>query len=133
MEVRTYSTSVAALALVLMFAGGCGRSPDGPQTEAAKDACGREVQAWVDKQHGFGAKFAASAAYDADKDRCFAHIKGGAAPGSRFESLVDVRRDHVVAGCSDAREALGDTPCEVEGKPVSGSAGRLTIDRLTGH
>lgn len=124
------SSSALLLALV---ASACERGPAPEETAQLQSACEREVDAWVSRQQGFGATYEAQSYYDARTGRCLAHVRGGDAPASRFESVVDVKQDRVIAGCSAAREAVGDTPCQVDGKPASGSAGRLTIDRLTGR
>jgi hypothetical protein len=123
-----------AFALLLMLtATGCERGPSAEDVAQQESACHRQVTDWVGKQKGLGAIYDARPYYDAQRDRCIAHVRGGDAPASRFEAVVDVQQDRVIAGCSEAREAVGDTPCQVDGKPASRSAGRLTIDRLTGQ
>jgi hypothetical protein len=119
--------------LLALAAGGCDRGPAPGDTAKLQSDCERQVDAWVSRQQGFGATYDAQPYYDARAGRCLAHVRGGETPASRFESVVDVQQDRVIAGCSAAREAVGDTPCQVDGKPASGSAGRLTIDRLIGR
>jgi hypothetical protein len=113
--------------------GGCERGPSAEQRAALAATCEHDVDAWRARQDSLGAAYDARAYYDHAAERCVAHVTGGEAVGTRFESVVDVRRDRVIAGCSEVREAVGDTPCQVDGQPASGSAGRMTIDRLTGR
>jgi hypothetical protein len=127
-----FRSSSSALLLALV-ASGCERGPAPGDTAKLQAACERQVDAWVGRQQGFGATYDVQPYYDARSGRCLAHVQGGDAPASRFESVVDVQRDRVIAGCAAAREAVGDTPCQVDGKPASGSAGRLTIDRMIGR
>jgi hypothetical protein len=119
------------LALGLTLAG-CDRGPSQQQIAAATAACVEQVDGWLAKQGGLGATYEATPHYERKGARCYAYVRGGDSPANHFESVVDVEHDRVVAGCSETRAAMGDTPCQVNGEPASGSAGRMTIERLTG-
>lgn len=132
MRDRRTKRRCVALALLLLV-GGCERGPTEDQLAGLADDCARDVDAWRAKQDSLGAAYDARAHYDTQAARCVAHVRGSDAAGAQFESVVDVRLDRVIAGCSDVREAVGDTPCQVGGQPASRAAGRKTIDRLTGQ
>lgn len=123
----------ASLPALLLALAACERGPSAEEVAARESSCRASVAAWEKKQGALGATYQARALIDGKTLRCLAYVEGGDAPGSRFESVIDVERDHVVAGCSDAREAMGDTPCQVAGQSASRAAGRKTIDRLLGR
>jgi hypothetical protein len=125
--------AVAMLALAVLAGAGCDRGPDAQASAGLQATCEREVAGWLEKQVSLGAAYTAEPRYDHEGQRCLAHVSGGEQPGTRFDTVVEVQHDRILAGCSDAREAVGDTPCQVNGEPVSREAGRRTIDRLTGR
>ena len=128
---------IAALTTLLTLSAvlnaGCERGPDPAEIAAKQAGCNRQVADWQRRQETVGAAYEAKAHFDAGSGRCLAHVVGGETAANRFESVVDVGNDVVIAGCSAVREAMGDTPCQVNGEPASGPAGRMTIKRLTGQ